>query len=266
MRAIISIIKNEFLLICRNPIVIIFCAIIVLFAIHNALACYVLLPKMQFIDHNEAFYIGIGNFFWIISLLFAFLSMCLAITSIASERSSNSIRVLLTKPIYRKDIIISKFVSISIFEFLLIILTVVLLVSLMMAVYGGPTSAIELILRMASFSILLFLNCSFTLGLIFLLSILLKRSEAMMISIIFITVEWLGQIQVLPYLPNGLDIIDPMTLYIHAFAVTPGIDLFRPSLSFNTWLNNAVPFVLLMLLEVVIIVLVNCIAFNREEA
>ena len=147
-------------------------------------------------------------------MFFAFLSMCIGITSIADERSKGSFRVLFTKPVYRRDVVAGKFIGISVFMFLLIMLTMALFVSLMIVTYAGPESVIDFMLRIFLFAVLLFVNCCFTLGLVMCLGIFLSKSEALIVSLSFISIEWLTIIGSVPASLGDLRLIDPQSCTI----------------------------------------------------
>lgn len=265
MKAILTIAENEFSMLARNPVVILFGTLMFILALINAAGCSALLPSIDILDHSIVFFIGVGNFFWIVSMFFAFLSMCIGIISITDERSKSSLRVLITKPLYRRDVIMGKFFGISIFLLLFIFFTVTLFISLMMTVYEAPDSIIELILRMGSFVFILFFCCSFTLGLVMLFGILLSKAEALILSLAFMSFEWLPQTPMSFFVYSDLQIIDPIYLFHHAIFTFEGDDLFTTTLPFIAWLNHALPYVIIMIAEVLIIVLLNSILFNREE-
>jgi ABC-2 type transport system permease protein len=196
--------------------------------------------------------------------------MCIGITSMVKERSSGSLRVLTAKPLYRRDIIIGKFLGLSLFLLILMVLTEAIFVSLLIMVNGEPDSLLDLLLRLSSFIILMFLNCSFTLGLVMLFGILFNKAEALVLSMAFVSIEWLQQANVdFQFLGQIQQLIDPMKLYFYTIFVYSGNycmgTLFQTRLSFDAWLSHALPYVALMLAEVVLIVLINSAVFSREE-
>lgn len=265
MKNMLAVAENEFLLLARNPIVIVFGIVMLAFAIVNAAGSSVNLQGLSS-NHTDALLTGVFGFLWIFSLLFAFLSMCIGIMSVADEKSKGSLRVLLAKPLYRRDVITGKFLGISIFIFILIILTLTLFISLMIIVYSGPEYPIELVLRAASFAVLLFLNCSFTLGLVMCLSIILKKAEALVVSMSFVSFEWIITFGSLPSWLGDLQAINPGYLYIvNAIGISPNI-LFNVAFPFSSWFSDSLPYIVLMIAEVIIIILINCMLFNHEEA
>lgn len=237
----------------------------VLLAFINASGSAVVLPKIKFMSFDEAFfYIGIGNFYWLISMLFAFLGMCIGIISITNERSNGSLRVLMTKPIYRRDVVIGKIFGISSLLFALISFTLILFISLMMVTTSNSAPILELFLRVGIFDIILLINSIFTLSLVMLFGITLKKAEALVLSLGYISFEWLSQTYLIPVWLGDLQILNPMNLFVHATSIHEN-DLFMITIPFTTWLNNALPYILMLIVETLIIILLNCILFNREE-
>lgn len=271
MRPIFTVAKNEFSMVVRNPITCLVCGFIIIYLTVNIVGSTVIVPQFaSSYSHNDAFYINISNSFWLLTTFFAFLSMCIGIITIAKERSSGSLRVLTAKPLYRRDIITGKFLGLSLFLLLLMILTEIVFISLIIIVLGSPDSLLELVLRLSSFIVLLFLNCSFTLGLVMLFGIVFNKAEALILSMAFVSFEWLQQASVdFQFLGQIQQLIDPMKLYFNTIFVFSGNEtlgsLFETRLSFDAWLNHALPFVVLMLAEVILIVLINSAMFSKEE-
>ncbi len=199
-------------------------------------------------------------------MIFAFLSMCIGIMTIADERSTGSLRVLTSKPLYRRDIIIGKFLGISVFLLLLMIFVTILFVVPLMVFYETPGSLNDFLLRMSSILLITFLNCGFTLGLVMLFGIMLGKAEAMVLSLVYIALEWLmDEGNIIRYLGN-LKIADPGLLQLYAFGLGENFILYIDVPSFTAWLSYAMPYIVLMIAEVAVIVLINCMLFNREDA
>jgi ABC-2 type transport system permease protein len=264
VRPVLRVAENELSMLLRNPIVLVFGALMLVFVIVYGMGASVNLPEMKFGDHDFIFfYAGIGNFYWMLSMFFAFFSMCVGITSVADERSGHTFRVLFTKPLYRRDVIAGKLLGIGTFLLIALTLVVVLLTLLVTLIYGGPASPGELVLRVGAFTFTLYLSCAFTMGLIMLLGVVFNRAEALVISLAYISFEWLTQTGLTQWL-GGLEIINPMVLYIYA-SVRPGNDLLMTTVPFDQWLANALPYIALLLAEVVIVALANCMLFARED-
>lgn len=270
MSTVFSVARNELRLVSGNRITMVFIGLIVAWAIVNTLGYSGTWEKIQqhpdVVSHMETFYtLGVSNFFYKLSMLFAFLSMCLGVISIADERSGGSLRVLTSKPLYRRDVIIGKFLGISLFLLLLMVLAAVLFVVPLMVFYETPDSFTDFLLRMSSITFITFLNCSFTLGLVMLFGIVLGKAEALVVSLAYVAVEWLSQGGNILYNLGNLGIVDPGLLQMYAFGLGNNFILYMDLPPFGAWLNYAIPYIVLMIAEVAIIVLVNCTLFNREE-
>lgn len=265
MKEVLSIAQNEISVIMKTPVVFIFGVIILILAFINAGGSSAILPDIKFLSSNEAFfYIGFGNFYWILSMLFAFFSMSIGIISIANERSNGSLRILISKPLYRRDIILGKLLGISTLLFLLIIFTLTLFVFLMVVFLGYSVPISDILLRGGTYAIVLLFSSCFTLSLIMLFSIILDKAEALVISIAYISFEWLTQTPMMPSWLGEIQIINPMNLFIYA-TLKPGNDLFALSIPYEVWLSNALPYIILLIVEVIIIVLIDCIIFNKHD-
>jgi|WetSurMetagenome_2_1015567.scaffolds.fasta_scaffold255174_2 ABC-2 type transport system permease protein len=269
MKNTLGVAQNEFLLMSRNWITIVFVILIVIWATVNTMGYSNTWERIQqhpnFVSQMNTFYtLNVSNFFYKLSMLFAFLSMCLGIISIANERSNGSLLILTAKPLYRRDIIIGKFIGMSILLFLLMIFATILFIIPIMIFFESPPSLSDFVLRMSSILIITYLNCSFTLGLVMLFGIILSKAEALVISLAYIAIEWLSGGNILNYM-GSIKIIDPGTLQTFAFGLDNNFILYMSPPSFIAWLINATPYIVLMIAEVIIIILINCMLFTREE-
>lgn len=265
MKPVYTIAGNEFSRVMKSPIVIAFAVLMLFIALLNAGGNSALLPRFeQFMSHDEVFfYIGLGNSLWTLSTFFSFLAMCISIIAIADEKTG-SLKVLVSKPLYRRDVIIGKFLGVSTILLLLILLTVSLFISLTMIVFSGPASFTEIVLRAGSFAILLFLNCSFTTGLVMLLGIFLNKAETLVISVVYVTQEYLSRNGFIATL-GQVKLIDPMCLYISAFEISYEADLYTTSVPFTAWLCHAIPYVVIMVIELILVLLISCWLINRDD-
>jgi ABC-2 type transport system permease protein len=98
------------------------------------------------------------------------------------------------------------------------------------------------------------------------LGIIFKKVEALVVSISFVSFEWLITFGSLPGWLGDFQAINPGYLYVvNAIGISPNI-LFNAAFPFSSWLAGSLPYIVIMLAEVIIIVLMDCMLFNREEA
>jgi ABC-2 type transport system permease protein len=256
--AINLIARNEFANIIRHPLVIItivaLCAIIIV----NGAGSHWLLFVLKNMGIKEVFMLGVSNAFTNTSVVLSFLALCLGIISVAGERSNGSLRVLLTKPLYRRDVIVGKYLGINAVILTLATFTLMISVASIMVSYGGPESP-QMILSMAFYIFLLYIFCSLMSGLMLLVSILFRDiSMALILSMSFLYLVWFVDI---PMSLQNVWMVSPVLQY---FTVANG--LLTPQSSFIQWFENALPWIVLMIFETIIIFLMNCFLFNREES
>jgi len=262
MSNIPAIFKNEFTIIARNPIVIVIAVITSFLAIIN-LAGYVYQSRNDPDPIGTFYAYGLGNMLFSLSVIFAFFSMCIGITSLTNEKMTGTLRLLVTKPIYRREIILGKFLGISVFILLFIALVLSIYTSLLIMI-SGPNFVSDVLAKVCIWAIMLFINCCLILGIVLLFGIILNKYEAMVLSLIFISFEWLLPNKEILLALGDLKIIDPMALYINAMGGDE-FNIFTMLPSVSAWFNFSFPYIILNIAEVIIVILITCTIFNQEE-
>jgi len=260
---IILLAQNEFIRIIRHPLVIIMSIVLFTLAIINAAGCSVLLPNIKSTEVGDVFFLGMSNTLHDTSLILSFLSMSIGIVSISNERSNGSLRVLMTKPVYKKDIITGKFIGINALLILLISIIVSLCVSTLMISYGMPFSLTDAFLRIGSYILILYLICILMSGLVMLFGIIFKNLHiALVLSVSSLYLAWFT---VLPINFGDLRMLNPVVLYLF---ITSGMGhhIFDSIFPYMAWASAALPLIILMLFEIIAIFLIDCVLFIKEEA
>ncbi len=259
--------ENEFALTIRNPVVPVFLALLLLIFVIIAAGSSALMirsgapggPVYAFLTFS------IGNSYYPTYLVMITLSVCLGVFSITDERLNGTLNTLLCKPLYRRDIICGKFLGISGFIFLSMLFAISVLTSLTLIIFpAAGYGIIDIVERVASYVIVLFLTCSVTLALTMLIGIVLKKpalSLAVSLTMAFIILY-----------PDPLKLLGPAEILIpwHLLAnilyLRMGMQLFFPSVLYWDWLINSLPLIALLIVEIILVLLANCILFNREES
>jgi ABC-2 type transport system permease protein len=171
-------------------------------------------------------------------------------------------RVLLAKPLYRRDVVAGKFLGGSLFMLVAVSATLLVSVAGMLITYRGAVLYWELLVATCLYCLILFIYCSLTLGIAMLIGSFFKdRSAALIASFCYL---YFGFIDT-GYL-NGLGSLrrmDPYFLYTSAFSPVDKT-VFDMNGSIATWLSLAMPYIALLLIEAIIVFLLNCIVFNEE--
>jgi ABC-2 type transport system permease protein len=267
---VFEIARNEFSRCLGHPLVIFMTIFLVIFTLIVIGGQYVYVsqnPKIigqigptGLIDDNTIFLNNnTYSSYWVSSIL-AFLSLCIGIVSIAGERSSGSLRVLLTKPVYRRDIIIGKFVGINLLMLLVIVFISSICVAASLVAFGMPSAFPEDILRILSFVFFLFMYCTLFTSVVLLSSVLFKNlymSLVLCISYFLVcSMSWPGSAIWI----NVLNLINPKILYLAIIGECNNMQM-----AYLSWVSSILPYAVLMLLEILAIFLVDCYIFTRED-
>jgi len=266
---VITIANMEFTVLARQPLIWIICIVIVLLSFVHAAGNMVLLPQWILDGSSEVFISGaMNNSFWYTTLFCSLLAMGIGITSISEERSNGNIRVLLSKPMYRRDLIAGKFLGASAFLLVAVSMALVLCVVTTLLVFNGPVSLSDLAVRMSCYGIVLFLYCVLTLGIAMLIGAYFKElALALIFAFSYMYFGWIlcyyfdyfkGTI-------SSLKLLDPYRLYC-GIVFESGIGIFNVSIPVVTWFNSVSLEIGFLILEIIVIFLANCIVFNKEES
>lgn len=253
----------------KSPIVIIFTLILLVITLVYSVGCSIDLPNSGRSNFNSlAIFMtyGIQNTFYELSFMFAIFSMSLGVFTIIDERSSGSLRVLMCKPVYRRDIILGKLIGDC--EILIITITFILglLTSLIMLFYPLPLTAFpEISIRIITYIIFLFLMCTMTLLTIILIGSIVKNvTFSIVLSITLIYLQWFNPIL---SIFDNLIVIFPKYLYLDSIAdFASGRNIFNISMPYSTWFSSSLPYIVFMILEILLLTLMTLSMFNREES
>ncbi len=267
LRPFLLIAQNEFKKIIGHPLIFVFTGILVLIAVLNSIGFAGGLSWFEQIMEGDVFIkVGMSQIFWNLSMYCTFAAMFIGLISVAGDRTNGSMGVLLTKPLYKRDVIAGKLVGISAFIIILVSMTFIISSLLIMLFFRAPLSLMDFFIRLFTIIILLFFECSLAAGIAMLISILFKNLlDAAIIVASILYVDWYAQINV--YL-GDFSFISPSSLYNKIFHATPDLHfsgLMDTSIGFMAWFNAASPYIELMVLYVIVVYLVNSYVFARSD-
>lgn len=261
--------RNEFKRIVGHPLIIVISLILLTISVLNGVGQVHLLSTMEngmmptVLTGKDIFLIvGIQGIFYNFSLYCAILAIFIGALSIGEERSSKSLSVLLMKPLYRRDVAAGKFLGNGAFLLFFIVFNILVSSLLVMIFFREPLSMPEFIVRILSYSSVLFLECILSLGITMLGGIVFKNLfTALIAAVTFYYLDWYSFLT--NYLGN-LAFLSPRYLYYKIIGIS-GVNLFDTSVGYSVWLGATLPFIVLILFEVIIIVLVDCFVFSRGD-
>ena len=141
MKNVMLIVRNQFEDMIREPIVLFIIGLISIILILNAAACATIIPSIsEDSGHlSDPFFTqGISNPLSEMMQLIAALSMFIGVLTIAEEKASGSLKLLLTKPLYRRDVFAGKFIGLSLLLLVVVIFLVMLNISTVIIFSRGP--------------------------------------------------------------------------------------------------------------------------------
>jgi ABC-2 type transport system permease protein len=263
---VFKIADHEFYKLLRNPLMIIFIAILtallIVFSIGSSINLSTNGQKLYPLPVANFMTYGLQNTFYETSYMLATLAMCLGVFAIADERANGSLRVLLCKPLYRRDVMMGKFLGNSEFMFLLAAFSLTMLTSLTLMLYPlSFGSLLEVAIRVVTYILLMFLMCMMTFSMTMLIGVLFKNIIlSLLLSASLIYVQWFNY---LFGILQGLSIFIPNNLYI--FTILDNNSIFDVALPFDQWFLLSLPYIILMILEVCLLLIISAFVFNREE-
>jgi len=258
---------NEFKRILGHPLVIIIACILIMIAVLNGIGSSQLIGFEKVMEGDDVLIkVGMSQIFWNLSKYCTIAAMFIGLVSIAGDRSNGSLNVLLSKPLYRKDVIAGKFFGIAVFMLFLVSMTLLISSLLIMLFFRAPSLPLDFLLRLSTLIFLLFLECSLTVGLTMLIGIVFKNLlGAAVITASFLYLEWYTTI---PYSLSFFNFIVPSSLYIKIFSSAPEpryTGLLDTSLEFLDWANLAAPYILLIVLYTIAVLFINSYMFTKSE-
>ncbi|MDI6897872.1 ABC transporter permease [Methanocella conradii] len=262
--------SNEFDRIMGHPLIIVVSCLLFIITLLNAMGGSHLLSELEETAKCDIFIrYGFGQIFYITSLLCTVVALFLGVTSMAEDRSNNYLNNLLTKPLYRRDVIIGKFLGINVFLMLLIIVSFLGCSFFLMIFYKSPDSFVEYILRVSSLILALFFECSLTVGIAMFIGIAFKNLvESIAVAMTYLFVEYYGflnqYVETVSYL-RDLQLLSPHILYYMIFNGNERALLIDTSVSYLDWFNAAMPFIILIVLEIFVFLLLDCTMFTKFE-
>ena len=262
VNAINFIAYEEFSRAVMSPITITICVIITTYAILNC-------AGLQYYFHNsgysvyETYLLGIGNVFSTVSTFLTAIAVFIGIMSIIEDSRKNVFKILLTKPLYRRDVIIGKFMGINAFLLVLVTLTFTLIALMLAVFYVMPYDVSDWLLRIGSLITITFLECSIASGIMIIAGVMFSKNllGAVGIAASFFFLEWHFAMGL--HL-GDLDFLSPRFLLFSMYGLG-NIWLTDPSYSLLEWFNSASPYILLAVVEALLVMLFGAFLFSRSE-
>jgi len=256
--AIVLVARNEFYRVLKNPLAIIVGVIILFLAYINGIGGASQLSLSDFM-------IGYSQINADTVLIICIMAAFLGVVSMSEERWINSFNVLLTKPIYRRDIVLGKWFGLVGFMILFVTLLMLFTTSMLIIGFNGAPSYPVLFCKLAFYIIVLVMESSLVISLTMLLGTVFKNIlGAMSLVMVYLYADWFQGIS--NYI-GAFSVFTPNMLYYKIVSPSGNVpfELLDTTIPFDKWLGDATPYLIIILAEIVILIFANCLVFNRQD-
>lgn len=255
--------ENEFRRVVGHPLVLFVSLVLFIFAMLNGIGGKDILAGSM-INTNAGdviLSIGYGQVLYSTAFLCTIVAVFTGAMSTVQEQSTGSLLVLLGKPLYRRSIIIGKFLGLDIFVLLFIAVNVMINTLLMILYFQAPAQLEDFSLRMFSLVLVLFIECSLSLAIMMLVSIVLQDLlKVALIAVTYIYLEWFAVV-------NGIigawNYVSPQCMFFNM--VLGDGTLLDTSTGYTTWLTMYLPQLAFMIACIAVILLVGCALFGKKD-
>jgi ABC-2 type transport system permease protein len=267
LEASLLVARNEFRRVIEHPLIIAILLIMLILVALNGINGPGLSGYDTIMSGSDVFIkVGLSDVLWNMSTYCTMAAMFIGLVSVAGDKSTGSLNILLSKPLYKRDILAGKFLGVISFIFLLITVVYASSSLLLMLFFRAPLSFEEFMLRLSALILILFLESSLAAGIAILLGLIFHRllDAALIVASIFY-LEWFTSI---PNYPSIFNMLNPTTLYFKILWASPDprfTGLVDTHFGFTTWAVIALPYIILLVLYLLGIVLVNTYLFTRSE-
>jgi ABC-2 type transport system permease protein len=258
--------RMEFIRVMTSPLVLLAAAILLFIAFLNGMGGVAILDYVGSTSNvDTAVLQGFLQVYGSTSMLLAIVAAFASATEISYERWNGSVNVLLAKPLYRRDYILGKFTGLA--AFMLLFITFIMLFTGLMVIvfFRGPQSIHEYVLRTAAYIAIFTLSCWLVTALNMLFGIISKNLlfvTAAAMAYYFVDWIWFSERFI-----GDLSILTPKTLQWKLIYNSDTLtSLFDCLIPFDRWLSGAMPYVLLLIIETVLLLLAGIYLFSREES
>lgn len=264
INAIFIIASNEFKRYFSSPLILVISILLALFAIINGVGCASFLSSIEqvYAGKDIFMYIGICQLLYPSALFCTVVAAFIGAMSMAEERSRKSLDILLTKPVYRRDVILGKFLGLNAFVFIMVTLNLLIISALIAVFFREPLSIDDFLIRITALIIILCLECSLVIGFTMFIGIFFKNIlQVAFLAVTFLFIDW----YCFPRDLGVISLVSPEMMFFTIYEVNNNSELMDTSVSIASWLNTSAPYILFIIIEIVAIYALNILLFSRSD-
>lgn len=255
----LKIAANEVRQFVSNPLVIIVSCILLGLAVLNGIGTADTLRTFEGDSRGDVFLnTGLSQLIYSSTFFCTIVAVSLGAMSMTQNRLQRYIGVLLTKPLYRRDVVAGKFIGLNILVFAMVAANQIIYSLIITVCFRPPLSLEDFALRLTTYILLLFFEASACVGLMMLIGTIFHDVlKVTLLAITFLYIDWYS------FLPNKLDSFSVLSPKLWAFDITQ--DLLKTSISYTSWLGNNIAYILLIIVTICLLFLIECYVFARSD-
>lgn len=261
---IFRIAKNEAKRTLSRPITILIMIVLAFITIINGTSgAHYIAEEAAYASGDPLLSLGMGGIGYGCALFLSVFAMVLGLSAIAEERSDRSLGVLITKPVYRRGIVVGKLLGIYSLLFIVAFLCMALSLASLIVTYQGPRSPGEAFLRTGTCAVMIFLAAATTVNVTMIIGSVVKNlTGSLLCSISYLFVVWYTTPD---YILRILYDFLPSMIFFMATGGSKDMSLFDTSFGYGSWLSYTMPSITILLLEVVLLSVIACFLFWRSD-
>ncbi|MGA9141394.1 MAG: ABC transporter permease subunit [Methanocella sp.] len=214
-------------------------------------------------DSSDAgLYYNIGQIFRLTSGYGVVIAAFIGVLSIAEERRAHSLNTILSKPIYRRELIIGKFLGLNCYMLTIIAYGLLVAGLSLSLLYFTPTDPLDFVAKVAIYVLIAMVYTSVVMAIAMLISVIfndLLISTTLAVSFLFVDGfvgwSWLSPVvaDFSPYIAMG-----------HLF-IGHAADLRDPVVTAGQWFSVNAPSLFFMIAAIILVSLASMIVFTRSD-
>lgn len=207
-------------------------------------------------------YYCIGQTFMFTSVYGVVVAVFIGVMSIAEERRNHSLNIILSKPLYRRDLIFGKFLGLNCFMLTIIVYSMLLAGLALSIFYFTPTNPLDFLSKIAIYVLIASVYTSITIAIAILISIIVKDllvSTTLAMTFIFMD-GYVGWTWISPVLNNFSPKCAMGYLYISQAA-----NLQSTTLTVSQWITVNMTNLFFMIAAIILISFISMMAYTRSD-
>ncbi len=252
--------RNEFVRVFLHPLTPLIILLVSVSAILNVFVGVT--TDLDIAPGDYSLYYSLSQIFNVTSKYIGFIAVFTGVMSLAEERKNHSINIILSKPLFRKDLIAGKLLGLNCYLLTVIAFSILFTGLALVLFYFRPTDSLDYVAKIAIYVLIAFVYASLNIAIALLISIIFKDlliCVSMAMAYIFIE-DYVGWWRISPFLDNFSPVIAMSNLHFNKAA-----NLQNTTTTASQWISANATNLCFMIAATVLISLIAMAVFTRSD-